>query len=535
MTDMQSDPRLRAAVRFLIGVGLVLAGLAAAILWVLVEGRNERTLPRSVHVAERVQLGRSPAPSDIPFADSLDRLPDVAALNEAFRQVADRVTPSVAYIEVETPIDRGRRRGLDEDERGFFQRYPLLEGIGSGVLISSGGHVVTNYHVVEDAERIRVTLSDKRTFVARMVGADPSTDLAVLEIEGVEDLPAILLGDSDELRAGEWVLAVGNPFRLTSTVTAGIVSATGRQMNIIEDDLGIEDFIQTDAAINPGNSGGAVVNLNGELVGIPTAIATRTGSYAGYGFAVPVNLVTRVVGDIIEYGEVQRGYLGVEIVTVDASLARRLGMDRIRGAYVSGIADEGAAALAGMRREDVILAVDERAVNAANELQSLVARRRPGDELVVQVWRDGEIRDLPVELKPRDAPAYAAWFGRFDRPLREPDARSLPEAPSDPEERASVYSLEDWGLVLRALSPEEAEDFGIEEGVYVVRAARGGPAREAGLRAGSAIVEIQGSPVGSPAEAIRALRRAARSHDAALVEARRSDGGAAWYEIDVPR
>lgn len=402
MNEKQLDRRLRASIQFLIGIGLVLTGLAVAILWVLVAGQNERSLPRSVRVAEPVQLGRSPVEADRPPTDSPDRLPDVAALNEVFRQVADRVTPSVVYIQADIPFGRDRHHDFDEEEQGFFRRYPLPEAVGSGVLLSAEGHVVTNHHVVEDAERVRVTLSDKRTFEARIVGADPSTDLAVLEIAGGEDLPAILLGDSDGLDAGEWVLAVGNPFRLTSTVTAGIVSATGRQVNIIEDDFGIEDFIQTDAAINPGNSGGAVVNLNGELVGISTAIATETGSSQGYGFAVPVNLVTRVAGDLIEYGAVQRGYLGVRIQTVDAALARRLGMDRIRGVYIAGVANSGAAARAGMRRRDVILSVDERVVNASNELQSVLAQRRPGDELLVQVWRDGDALDLPVSLRPRD-------------------------------------------------------------------------------------------------------------------------------------
>ena len=403
------DQRLRTSMYVLIGIGLALIVLAAAILRVLIAGQNEQALPLSVRVAEPVQLGRSPAPLDISGTDSLGRLPDIAALNTVFRQVADQVTPSVVYIEVETPPGRARYHNFDEDEdgEGFLWRYPLPEAVGSGVLISAEGHVVTNHHVVEDAERVRVTLSDKRTFEARVVGADPSTDLAVLAIEGGDNLPAILFGDSDRLHAGEWVLAVGNPFRLRSTVTAGIVSATGRQVNIIDDDYALEDFIQTDAAINPGNSGGAVVNLHGELVGISTAIATETGANQGYGFAVPVNLVTRVAGDIIQYGAVRRGYLGVRIQTVDATLAQRLGMDRIRGVYIAGIANSGAAALAGIRSEDVILAVDERVVNAANELQSVIARRRPGDELVVQVWRNGEVRNLPVALRSRDdSPAF---------------------------------------------------------------------------------------------------------------------------------
>ena len=307
MTDKQLNTRLRKSIHVLIGIGLVLVGLAAGILWVLVTGGNERALPGETRVVEPVQLGRPYTPSDIPVTDSLERLPDIAALNRVFRQVADRVTPSVVYIEVEAPFEGDQYHDFDDEPRRFFRRDPSQAAVGSGVLISPQGYVVTNHHVVERAERVRVTLSDKRAFDARIVGADPSTDLAVLRIEGAEDLPAILFGDSDGLHAGEWVLAVGNPFRLTSTVTAGIVSATGRQVNIIEDDFGIEDFIQTDAAINPGNSGGAVVNLNGELVGISTAIATETGSYEGYGFAVPVNLMARVAGDIIEYGEVQRG------------------------------------------------------------------------------------------------------------------------------------------------------------------------------------------------------------------------------------
>ena len=535
MTDKQLNKRLRTSIHVLIGIGMVLVGLAAGILWVLVTGGDDPALSGETRVVERVQLGRPHTASDIPVTDSLERLPDVAALNRVFRQVADRVTPSVVYIEVEAPFAGDRYHDFDDEDRGFFRRDPSQEAVGSGVLISPQGYVVTNHHVVERAERVRVTLSDKRAFDARIVGADPSTDLAVLQIEGTEDLPAILFGDSDGLHAGEWVLAVGNPFRLTSTVTAGIVSATGRQVNIIEDDFGIEDFIQTDAAINPGNSGGAVVNLNGELVGISTAIATETGSYEGYGFAVPVNLMARVAGDIIEYGEVQRGYLGVRIQTVDAVLARQLGMDRIRGVYIAGVANNGSAALAGMRDEDVILSVDDRTVNASNELQSMIARRRPGDMLVVQVWRDGDVRELPVELQPRDAPAYTAWFSQFERQPRLPEESPVPEPPSTPGERESIYALGDWGIGLRELTAEEASDFDIEEGVYVAWVEHGSPAGEAGLPRDAAIVQIEGMDTGSPGQALRALSRAARSGEWVLVKVRRRDGSAAFYEMEVPR
>ncbi|MEX0746573.1 MAG: trypsin-like peptidase domain-containing protein, partial [Rhodothermales bacterium] len=324
--------RKQAGVKFLIGIGLVLVGLAAGILGMLVLAENATQPPAQGRIVERVQLGREAPDVEIPVPDS-GIVAEAHGLNRLFKAVADMVTPTVVYIQVEVPVGRDSARQwyheFDGESRPRFFDNPLRQSVGSGVLISNEGYIVTNYHVVENAERIQVTLADKRLYDARIIGTDPSTDLAVLKVDDGSQLPVIRLGDSDGIEVGEWVLAIGNPFRLTSTVTAGIISATGRQVNIIEDSFRIEDFIQTDAAINPGNSGGALVNLDGELVGIATAIATESGSYEGYGFAVPVSLMERVVKDIIEHGEVRRGFLGVEIQDLDARLARRLGMDRI--------------------------------------------------------------------------------------------------------------------------------------------------------------------------------------------------------------
>ncbi|HLR31577.1 MAG TPA: trypsin-like peptidase domain-containing protein, partial [Fodinibius sp.] len=254
-------------------------------------------------------------------------------------------------------------------------------------------------HVIERAveEGIKVILNDKRTFSARVVGTDPSTDLAVMKIDAL-DLPAITIGNSNEVRVGEWVLAVGNPFRLRSTVTAGIVSALSRDMQIIQDRMRIESFIQTDAAINKGNSGGALVNTSGELIGVNTAIASMSGNYQGYGFAAPSNLALKVARDLIEYGEVHRALLGVTISTVDAEVADELAMDRIRGVLIQEIRRGGAADEFGLRPNDVVLSVNKSTVNESNQLQQKIAVLTPGETVQLRIWRDGQEFDKKVEL-----------------------------------------------------------------------------------------------------------------------------------------
>ena len=271
-------------------------------------------------------------------------------------------------------------------------------GSGSGVIISNDGYIVTNNHVVENSDEIEVILDDKRSYSAKLIGTDPTTDLALLKIDE-KDLHYISYGNSDELRIGEWVLAVGNPFNLTSTVTAGIVSAKARNINILSKSFAIESFIQTDAAVNPGNSGGALVSNSGELVGINTAIASRTGSYIGYSFAIPVNIVKKVVGDIIEYGEVQRAYIGVSIRNLDASLASELGIDDMKGVYVTGLTSGGAAENAGIKEGDIITKINDTEVNYMSELQEQVSKFRPGDQISVTVNRDEKTKLLNVVLR----------------------------------------------------------------------------------------------------------------------------------------
>ena len=273
---------------------------------------------------------------------------------------------------------------------------------GSGVIVSDDGYIVTNYHVIEDASSIKVEMSDNRRFYAKVIGRDPSTDLALLKIKA-KDLPFVGYGNSDVVVPGEWVLAIGNPFDLNSTVTAGIVSAKARNIGILRDrnNLQVESFIQTDAAVNPGNSGGALVNSKGELVGINSAIATADGRYQGYSFAIPVNLVKKVMDDLLEFGQVQRGLLGVKIEEV-AEVEEKENLDLPQGVFVNQVNEDGAAAFAGIVPRDVIIAIDNHPVGSVSELQELVARRRPGHVVNVTFIRDGEEKTVKTILKNYD-------------------------------------------------------------------------------------------------------------------------------------
>ncbi len=271
-------------------------------------------------------------------------------------------------------------------------------GTGSGVIINANGYIVTNNHVIANADDIEVTLHDNRTYKATVVGTDPSTDLALLQIKE-KDLPTLKPVNSDDVKIGEWVLAVGNPFSLNSTVTAGIISAKARNINILKEQYAIESFIQTDAAINPGNSGGALVNLSGDLIGINTAIASPTGAYSGYGFAVPSNIVNKVVQDLLEYGVVQRGVLGVMIRSVNGNLAKEKELEINNGAYVDSLLENSAAGKAGIEPGDVIVAVDDNQVASSPELQELIAQRRPGDVVKITVNRKGKEKTFDVTLR----------------------------------------------------------------------------------------------------------------------------------------
>jgi serine protease Do len=273
----------------------------------------------------------------------------------------------------------------------------IQEGTGSGVIINSNGYIVTNNHVVADADEIEVTLYNNEVYKAKIIGTDPSTDIALIQIKNNE-LQALPLGNSDNVEVGEWVLAIGNPFNLNSTVTAGIISAKGRNINIINDKSAIEAFIQTDAAINPGNSGGALVNLNGELIGINTAIASLTGTYMGYGFAIPANIVSKVVEDIMKYGMVQRAYLGVMIRDVNGDLAKEKDLEVNEGAYVDSLTENSSAGQAGIKIGDVIVKVGQTPIKKSADLLEQIGRHRPGDNVDVVVNRKGKEFTYSVTL-----------------------------------------------------------------------------------------------------------------------------------------
>ena len=314
---------------------------------------------------------------------------------------AEKSIHTVVHIATQSVRGGGWSSGnpfLDELFGMRRQQPQLAQGFGSGVILSDDGYIVTNNHVIDRAQNIKVILNDKREFEAQLIGTDPSTDIALLKIEA-ENLPFLTYGDSNNLKLGEWVLAVGNPFNLTSTVTAGIVSALGRNLQINDDTYSIEAFIQTDAAVNPGNSGGALVNQQGNLIGINTAIASRTGSYTGYSFAVPVSIVKKVVSDLKEFGEVQRALIGVNITDVNAQIAEELDLDKVEGIYVAGVPEGGAANEAGIKIDDVIINVDKTPVKNSAELQEKLSQFRPGDDVRVVVIRDGKEKQFTLTLR----------------------------------------------------------------------------------------------------------------------------------------
>jgi Do/DeqQ family serine protease len=515
----------RRSIRLLTGIGLVLVGLLGGILFMLVVDEDSAPSP-ATRIVKTVNSASAPE-ARRPAADSGLRAasPGPATLSEQFRSVAERVTPAVVSIRVRTEGGNG----ADD----LFDGPPRRQSLGSGVFISPDGYVVTNYHVVEGASAIQVQLADKRQFDARLVGTSAATDLAVLKVDGASDVPVLPFGNSERVQVGDWVIAVGNPFRLTSTVTAGIVSALGRQLNIIEDQFRIEDFIQTDAAINPGNSGGALVNLDGELVGINTAIASGTGGYEGYGFAIPSALVERITTDLIAYGEVRRGYLGVSIREMTAEVAEEVGMEDIRGVYVADVRSGTAADRAGLQGGDVIAAVAGERVNSPGALQSAVALQRPGDVVQVRVWRNGTEQTFDVRLMGKNTPVYQNWLSDLQSRSRQPgpvpdDER--PESGSQPESsEEAVVELEQWGVGLRPVGDREQSRFGIEAGAYVAFVENGKPAASAGLPRDVVITALDDTPVETPEDVRTYL---ADAEGPVLAQVQRTDGTQAFYEID---
>ncbi len=428
-----------------------------------------------------------------------------------FRAAAEQTVHAVVHIKTKFTS----QQTYYDPFQGFFgggsgmQIVPKeQESSGSGVIISNDGYIVTNFHVVQNAEKIEVTLNDKRTYEAELVGTDPNTDLAVLRVQE-KGLPFIAYGNSDDVKVGEWVLAVGNPFNLTSTVTAGIVSAKARNINIISGNGSgsgaVESFIQTDAAVNPGNSGGALVNTLGQLVGINSAIATSTGSFSGYSFAIPVNLVRKVVVDLVEFGTVQRGYLGVNIKDVDAQLVKEQKLDKLNGVYVVGVLADGAAASAGLDGGDVIIKVGEIFVNNVSELQEQVNNFRPGDKVVVTYVRDSKEKIVNVILKNKNNGAE----------LLKKEDKSM--------------DVESLGAVFETIAPEDMKRLNISNGLRVSKLGSG-KLRNSGIREGFIITSVDKNKVSSPDELKKILDN---KKGGILIEGLYPNGSRAYYAFGM--
>jgi len=356
----------------------------AIVMNTLEENSNYNTVSTNQSISEKQQVSFANLPSNINY-----EVPE--GLN--FIESAAQVVGGVVHI-------RALSDGSNNVQSILSPRGNPGLSSGSGVIISPDGFIVTNNHVVDNASEIEVILYDNRSYEAEIIGTDPSTDLALIKVDE-RNLDFIKYGNSDDVKIGQWVLAVGNPFNLTSTVTAGIVSAKARNIGIlrVENSLQIESFIQTDAAVNPGNSGGALVNLYGQLIGVNTAIATQTGSYSGYSFAIPVTLVKKVMDDLLEFGKVQRGLLGIRIADVNARLAEIEDLSVVKGVYVSQVNSNSAAEQAGIEPGDVIIKIDEVSVNNVAELQEIVARNRPGDKVTVHFIRNGKEKQTGAVLR----------------------------------------------------------------------------------------------------------------------------------------
>lgn len=454
---------------------------------------------------------------------------EVKTLNDAFVAVSKAVTSQVVSIDVTSKATSSSRME-EEDEFGdpfemFRQFRPPTpqHGSGSGVIISSDGYIITNNHVVEAGSgSIVVELSDGRRYDAKLIGRDSLTDLAVVKIEA-SDLPTATFGNSEDVQVGQIAIAVGNPLGLTSTVTQGIVSALGRgQLNLNSDRYGVEDFIQTDAAINPGNSGGGLFDLKGALIGINSAIATRTGYYQGYGFAIPMNLARSVAEDLIDDGNVNRGYIGVTINSVTSTMAKALKLDKPEGVLVGDVLKNGAGERAGLKSGDVILEIDGIKVNTPNHLQSQIAQKRAGQDVRLKVYRDGGSFERSVRLKPREEVEEIA------EKVIDRDSRNL--------ERNNNGStrLSNLGLEVRPMDSQTKRRLEVDGGVSVGKVDLYGEAMNQGLRQGDAILSVDRKPVKSPAD-FQKIVESASPGDVLLLQVKSANGSTGLIALEVKR
>jgi len=459
--------------------GLIIIGITIGIV-----------MTSNLGIQSRASAGQQTAFLSMPVADSNEKQQSLNAGNfnpsQVFVNVVKNVRPTIVSIYTTKKIKVNRNnnpfyhffgdpRLMPDDESHNVEEIPQ-DGLGSGIIVRGDGLILTNYHVINDMDELRVKLTDNREFDAKVIGSDASTEIALIKIEA-ENLPTAPLGDSEKLEIGEWVIAIGNPLQLTSTVTAGIVSALSRDINLIRDrntPNGIDDFIQTDAAINPGNSGGALVNMNGEVIGVNTAINSQTGYYMGYGFAVPINIARSVMQDFLDYGEVRRGYLGVFIEPMDAVKAKGLKLDKPRGVFIPGLADNSAAEKAGVREGDVVLAVDDKEVNQPNELQAHVGTKNPGEKVTLKIWRDGKTKEITVTL------------GSLDGALASSEQ-------SNPKGATSQSNK--LGMKISEANSSELESFDLRGGVKVLSVDRRSKAAAAGLNSGDIIFQVNAQTV----------------------------------------
>ncbi|MFD2161342.1 Do family serine endopeptidase [Paradesertivirga mongoliensis] len=506
-----------------IGITLLTAFIGGAVAiggYKLIENQNAENMT----LEERQNVYFTKNPQNISSAGDVD-----------FVQAAAAVTPAVVHIKT-TYDGSSSSRSMEDPFGGMFeeffgtprgggrQRMPQSAS-GSGVIVTPDGYIVTNNHVVDKASKIEIILPDNRSYTAKVIGTDSNTDLALVKVEA-KNLPVIKLGNSDNVRVGEWVLAVGYPLSLQTTVTAGIVSAKGRSIGILNENnqrnypnreqqtspvasSAIESFIQTDAAINPGNSGGALVNTEGELIGINTAIASQRGGYEGYGFAIPINLAKKIMDDFIKFGSVKRGFIGVTFRELDASVAKELGVNQISGLYVNEIMEGGGAEAAGLKKGDIITKVDGNKILSSSDLQEKVGRLRPGDKVQLSYLRDGSERSTSVTLKGESSVNIAS------------------------NSNAANKIIAALGGNFASLTPAQKQKYRVNNGVVVTGVRQGGLLHENQITRGTIITHINGKAVNS-LDDIQAAVLASNSN-IMRIDGISTDGVRFWGTFEIAR
>ena len=446
---------------------------------------------------------------------------NASSFSKAFIEVAEKVTPQIVQIVVISKRSDNPHGNL-RIPFDLFNKFPKEQkGSGSGIIISPDGYIVTNNHVVKNAIKVTVGLSDKRTFTAKVIGTDPLTDLAVIKINA-KKLTTAFLGNSDEIKVGQWVMAIGNPLSLTSTVTAGIISAIGRgQLGLIKDRYGIENYIQTDAVINPGNSGGALVDLSGAVIGINTAIAASGGgTYIGYGFAIPINLVKAVTKELIAKGKVTRGYIGVEISEVDDALAKSIGLKKPQGILIQNLVKGGSAATAGIKAGDVILKVDNKFVNRPNELQTYIATKTAGTKVKLTLFRDGKTITKTVKLKARND---------------QPEIKTVKDDSNSDESSdgsTTELSFDEIGFTVQNLSRKDKDTFNVDAGILITDVKPYSIASDQNLSRGLVIIEADKKKVKNVKQFQKIVE--SKKGSALLLKVEDQKGGTRFLVLFVP-